>query len=261
MNVNVKIDFSKAKKLISQLSGTEFKTAVAKSLTDSAFEARKSVQSQMRSKFDRVTPYMLRSIQVKPATPTRMSAVVEPTYMGGKGVDPAKVMQHQVFGGKRSVKASERAFQRLGILQPGYSIVPGEACRLDAYGNIERGFMVQLVSYFGGFSEQGYKANMTDKRKQKLADRGVTTRGFKTINGVVYFVAWGRLRSGRTSHLPYGIWAKTGIHGSIVKPVIMFVKTPSYAARIDFRDAPVKLAQDKFNTRLRYHMRTILESR
>lgn len=261
MQIKVTTDFSKAFKLLAQLSGGEIRKATAKALTDVAFEARKAVQQEMDRSFDRVTPYIRRSISVKPATSENLVAIVEPRYQGGKGVDPSNVLRASIYGGQRKQKASERAFLRVGILQPGYSIVPGDACPLDQYGNIKGSFVVQLISYFQAFGEQGYKANMTDRRKANLAKIGVSAGGYKTINGVQYFVATGKLRSGKSSHLHAGIWSRTGIHGSDVKPIIMFVRTPTYRKRLDFYGRPVKAALDKFNPRFRYHMRNIIEGK
>jgi hypothetical protein len=261
MQLTVKTDFSKALRLMARLSGPELRMATAKALTDAAFEGRKAVQSEMDRSFDRVTPYIRRSITVSPARPDKLEAVVAPRYQGGKGVDPQNVLRATVFGGARKQKASEKAFARVGILQPGYSIVPGSAAPLDAYGNIKGGFIVQLISYFQAFSEQGYKANMTSKRRANLAKVGRSAGGYKTINGVQYFVSQGKLRGNKASHLHPGIWSRSGIHGSTVKPILMFVRTPSYAKRLDFFDRPGKAALDKFNPRFRYHMRTILETR
>ena len=261
MDVKLTVDFSKAQALIARLSGPELQTAAVAALNDAAFEARRVVQANIDASFDRPTPYVRRSIQVTKATVDRPSAVVEPKYPGGKGVDPQSILRASVFGGERRLKRAERALQRVGILLPGYAMVPGEACQLDAYGNIKGGFIVQLLSYFQAFGEQGYKANMTAKRRDKLAARGVSTRGYRTIGGVEYFVAWGKLRSGRSSHLHYGIWSRTGTHGAVVKPVIMFVRTPRYGVRLDFFTKPVAAAQAAFDRRLRFHMRTLLEAK
>ena len=258
MQITVTTDFSKANKLLAQLSGSQIRIATAKALTDAAFEARKVVQQEMDRSFDRVTPYIRRSITVKPATPDNLLAIVEPRYQGGKGIDPQNVLQAEVFGGQRKHKGSERALMRVGILQPGYSIVPGGACPLDQYGNIKGSFIVHLISYFQAFGEQGYKANMTARRKANLAKVGRSAGGFKNIGGVEYFVASGKLRSGKSSHLHAGIWSRTGIHGSNVKPILMFVRTPTYRKRLDFFDKPVAAALAKFNPRLRYHLRNII---
>lgn len=261
MQINVTTDFDKAYQLLNRLSGPQARDAMAKALTDAAFEARKVVQSNMGTSFDRVTPYIKNSIRVVPATSDKLTARVEPKYMGGKGVDPEEVLRAEVFGGQRRKKRSEAAMERAGILPGGFSMVPGGACPLDQYGNIKGAFIVQLISYFQAFGQQGYSANMTDKRKAKLAGVATTAKGYKSINGVVYFVSYGKLRSGRGgSHLHPGIWSKTGIHGVDVKPIIMFVKQASYTKRLDFFDAPVRAALDKFNPRLRYQLRKIIES-
>ncbi|WP_114968536.1 hypothetical protein [Rhodoferax ferrireducens] len=262
MKIKMEVDFTKALKLIRQLSGPQIKTATAAALNDAAFEGRKIVQAEMSASFDGVTPYLKKSIQVEKATPESLVATVAPRYMGGKGVDPQNILRASIYGGQRKHKASEVAFARAGILPAGYSIVPGEQCPLDQYGNIKGGFMVQLISYFQAFGEQGYKANMTARRKANLAKAGRSAAGFKTINGVAYFLGHGKLRSGRGgNHLHPGIWSKTGTHGADVKPIIMFVKRPFYKARLDFFGKPIKAAIDKFNPRLRYRIRNILEGK
>jgi hypothetical protein len=185
--------------------------------------------------FDRPTPYITRSIKITTwAKRDALRAVIEPAYMGGKGVDPQNVLRAEVFGGPRKLKRSEVALQRIGVLQPGFITVPGQACPLDDFGNIKGSFLVQLLSYLQAFGEQGYRANMTDKRKRRLAKYGKSERGFRTINGVEYFVSHGRLRGGVGSWLHPGIWARSGIHGSTLKPILMFVRAATYKPRFDF---------------------------
>lgn len=115
---------------------------------------------------------------VRKATPERLSVEIEPTYFGGKGVDPQKILQAQEFGGARRDKRSEAALRRIGILPSGYQTAipetpyPGSD---DGRGNIRGGFLVKLLSYFQAMGEQGYKANMTDRRKARL-HKGTKTR-------------------------------------------------------------------------------------
>lgn len=246
MQINVKIDISSTMRQL-DLAQKQARFALAGAMNDTAFKVRDAVKGEMEQRFDRPTPYILRSIQVtKRASRDDLRAVIEPRYMGGKGVDPSNVLRASVTGGARKQKASERAFNRAGVLPNGYSMVPGEQCPLDQFGNIKGSFLVQLLSYFQAFGEQGYKANMTDRRKASLAKMGRSAAGYKTINGVVYFVAYGRLRSGRTSHLHPGIWAKSGTHGVIVKPIIMFVRQPVYRKAIDLDVIGQRVVQATF---------------
>ena len=222
-----------------------FATSRALNITANAY--RDEVRQELRRVFDRVTPYIVNTFKVRRYSTRELLEVdIGPTYIGGKGADPEKVLEAQILGGPRRLKASERALQRVGILPAGYYTVPGQAAPLDAFGNIRGSFLVQLISYFQAFSEQGYKANMTAKRKAALAKRGVSERGFKTINGVEYFVAYGRLRGGQTRHLHPGIWSRSGIHGSNVKPVLMFVKPPMYKPRLNVTPVAERVVQRVF---------------
>ena len=63
----------------------------------------------------------------------------------------------------------------------------------------------------------------------------------------------------RTRHLAPGIWAKSGTHGSNVRPILMFVKGTNYSKRLDIFDQPVKDALAKFEPRFRYHMHNLIE--
>lgn len=262
MKFKVEVDFSKANALFARLTGPEAKQAMAEALNDAAWEGRRVLQQEVERSFDRPTPYIRRSIQVsRKATPDKLEAVVSAEYMGGKGIEPEKILQAEIFGGPRRPKRSEVALRRVGILPDGYFLVPGQACPLDQYGNVKGSFIVQLISYFQAFGEQGYRANMTDRRKAKLRNKGKTERGYATTMGVRYFISYGKLRSGPTEHLHPGIWSAKGIHDSNVEPILMFVKAPSYRKRLDFFGKPVQAAIDKFNPRLRFRMRSILERR
>lgn len=268
MEISVQIDFSKTVDLMNKLSTQGVDAAMSKALNDSAFAARSTIQKGMDTSFDRVTPYIRKSVWMTPATPEKLEASVAPTYFGGKGVDPQKILQAEVFGGSRRLKRSEVALRNAGVLPVGYVTVPGGACPLDGYGNIKGSFLVQLISYFQASPEQGHRANMTKKRKKGLAKVGKTEHGYKTINGVVYILSHGSIPGGkgvhdrmnRTLHLAPGIWAKSGIHGSTLKPILMFVKGTNYAQRLDIFGKPVEDALAKFEPRFRYHMRNIIEA-
>lgn len=262
MQFKVEVDFSKAKALLARLSGPETRQAVAEALNDAAWEGRRVLQQEVERSFDRPTPYIRRSIQVsRKATADRLESVVSAEYMGGKGIEPEKILRAEIFGGQRRAKRSEVALRRVGILPEGYAIVPGQKAPLDDYGNVRGSFIVQLISYFQAFGEQGYRANMTDKRKANLLNKGKSAGGYAKTLGVRYFISYGKLRSGPTEHLHPGIWSARGTHDVDIEPILMFVKTPSYRPRLDFFGKPVQAAVDKFNPRLRYRMRSILERR
>lgn len=240
---------------LAKLSGQQAKQAYAEGLNDGGFHARREWQGELRDQFDRPTPYILKSVYVRKAAPDRLSVEIEPTYFGGKGVDPQKILQAQEYGGPRNDKRSESALRRIGILPAGYQTAipetpfPGSD---DGRGNVRGGFLVRLLSYFQALGEQGYKANMTDRRKARLH------KGTKDREGVRFFVAYGRLRSGPTQHLAPGIWAATGTQGGVVRPVLMFVRNGSYESRISrLRVAERADLQPYIERRIRYRIRKL----
>lgn len=254
MRFSIQFDgIEKVRKHLEQLSGQQAREAFAKALNDTAYNARRAVQTEMASVFDRPTPYIVRSVQVRQATADKLTATVEPTYYGGKGVDPQQILRAQEFGGRRGDKRSEVALRRAGILPAGWQTAiprqpfPGSD---DGRGNIKGSFLVQLLTYLQAMGEQGYKANMSAKRKQALQ------RGTAKQVGRRYFVAYGRLRSGGTQHLAPGIWAAMGPGGVDVRPVLMFVKPGAYRPLLGMdRIAQQSGTGEYMARRLRYRIR------
>ena len=241
--------------------------AYAKALNDTGFEIRRAMQDEMRAVFDRPTDYILRIPFVRMATATKLSVTIEPTYMGGKGIDPQKILDAQSWGGRRRDKRSEVAFKRAGILPNGYQTAipaqpyPGSD---DGKGNLRGPFLVQLISYFQAFGEQGYKANMSAQGYKRVH------RGTKKQSGRRYFVTYGKTRGGpritqkgeqdeRTAHLSPGIWAASGTGGAVVRPVLMFVRpNRGYAPKFDMAKVAQRAdAEAYLGRRIRFRLREV----
>lgn len=215
--------------------GKQVVFASAKALTQTAHAVNGDLKTEMqKSMAGGATAYTLRAFKVTGARKDKLEAVVELRRDSpGKGSIWERAIGHLFTGGSRDTKRMERAFSGAGILPFSYVMVPASnswAMPLDGNGNAPRGLIVQLIAYFKAFGEQGYKANMTDKRRAKLANVGRTGAGYRAINGVVYFVSQGK---GRGQHLPAGIWAKRGTHGSDIAPVFLFVRPGRYGKMFD----------------------------
>ncbi|MCS4508905.1 hypothetical protein [Xylophilus ampelinus] len=254
MRIGVDVDgLGKAKDLLAKLSGPQARQAYAKAINDTAFQVRRAMQTEMRKVFDRPTPFILSSPRVRMATADSLVADIEPTYAGGKGVDPQKVLQTQTLGGRRRDKRSESALRRVGILPRGYQTAiprtpyPGSD---DGRGNIRGPFLVQLLSYFQAQGEQGYRSNMNDKGRARVQ------RGTARQAGRRYFVSYGKLRGGAGAHLPPGIWAAAGPGGVDVRPVLMFVRIGNYQRRLSMeRIAQTAQVDEYMARRMRFRIR------
>lgn len=253
--MKVDIQITGIKELISKMSDLEKSQvpfAMAKALTKTAQDVQAAEVKVLQSSLDRPTPYTLKSLYVKPATKKDLSAMVyfKDKSSAGKGNPAANYIQPQVQGGKRNLKRFESALRRIGVLPNGMYVAPGSDCPLDAYGNIPASFIVQILSYMRAFGEQGYKANITDKRKAALA------KGSKRRQGFEYFVSYGKGTWSGRQHLPPGIWKRVGFaQGSAIKPMMMFVKEPSYSKRFPFYETAQKVIDQKLKDNFNEAMR------
>jgi hypothetical protein len=223
--------------LASQMQGArkqvDFAARVA--LTRTAQKAVPAVQHEMRDVFRNPTPYTLAGLRVEPATKTRLTATVMLKDEATKATPAAKYMLPQIRGGQRGQKRFERALQAVGAMPAGFRAVPGAGARLDAFGNMSRGQIVQLLAYFRAFPEAGYKANMTAEARARLA------RGSKRKQGYAYFVG----RPG--DRLPLGIYQRTNFaFGSAIKPVLLFVRSAVYTERFDMEYVVEKTVEKEF---------------
>jgi hypothetical protein len=188
----------------------------------------KDVRAEMRDSFDRPTPYTLNSVrQYGLATRDKLETTVDFKATGRTGgIDPDLYLRWQVNGGERRLKRYERALRSIGVLPGGYVTVPGAGAKIDAYGNMSQGQIVQILSYFRAFLETGYKANATAASRSRLA------RGTRTRLGFRYFV--GRPGTGRGA---LGIYQVVRIGPGVTEllPVLIFVRSTNYQRRLDLQ--------------------------
>lgn len=218
--------------------------AVVKALTRTAKHAQQTVRDEMVRVFDRPTPYALNSTYVKPATKDNPVSSVYLKYDASKGTPATKFLSAQIDGGTRSHKRFEAALQRIGVLPDGWYVVPGKAARLDAYGNWSRGQIVQVLSYFQAFGEQGYRANTTAEKRAKMK------RGTRSKRGVAYFAVLPGRRASRA--LQPGIYLQTYFaKGSAIQPIAIFVENATYRRRLDFHGTVERVAVTQYPLELR----------
>lgn len=269
MDLTVHVDLSEVSDRL-KAAPDKAKKISAKILTSAAYDINANIKAAMRDRFrGGATPYSLRAFNVIKATEDKLESRVELRQDSpGKGTEYNKALAHLFNGGNRAWKRMEGAFLKIGALPAGYIMVPGAACPLDQFGNAPASFIRQLLSYLGAAEiNAGYRANMTDKRKSKLANIGKTESGYKTINGVIYFISrgpgnWFGSRSwkfGRSQHLPMGIWRKSGIHGVKTDPVFLFVRQGTYSKVIDLERIARDYQETKFNAMAGRHLKSIME--
>jgi hypothetical protein len=230
MEISIKVDgLDKVNGSIKEL-GKQFPGAVAKALTFTAERVKTRLVSEMKTVFDRPTPYTLNSLYLKSATASSLSSEVFLKDAMSKGPGAAKWLGPEIFGGDRNLKRSEKAFQFSGVLPSGMYAMPGANAELDAYGNMSRGQIMRMLSYFRSAEmTAGYSANTTAKKKAAMA------KGTRSSLGITYFAL-----KKRRGNLPPGIYSKVA---NRIKPVLVFTKKPSYKPRFNY----YKIGEDTVN--------------
>lgn len=245
--------------------------AVSLGVNTTGQEVKAAIKDAMPRVFDRPTPFTLNALQLTPGTKAQPEATVWFRDHRESTKSVARVENYltpEVYGGARRLKAFEKALQAAGVMPAGTIAVipnaPSWGIRIDQYGNLAHGLIGQLLSYFGAAQRTaGYTANSTAETRAKRARRG-RKDGKLVINGVEYFFSKGagstfmsRAKAGGipvTQELDAGIWARRGVHGRDLAPVILFVKPANYTPRLPF----FQIAQSTVEKRLAVNLEAAL---
>ena len=226
MIITVKHDLDTTlRSLMGEQKQVLFGTAMA--LTQTAKDIETAEYKEMRDVFDRPTPLTMNSLYVVAAKPTRLQAIVGIKDTITKGVPASKYLQASMTGGVRALKKHEVALRSVGLLPDGHYAVPGSGAEIDAFGNMKRSQIVQILAYFKTFGAAGYTANMTEQSRKRFERKQGRA---KAAGNAQFFV--GRPADGK---LPLGIWQRYQYaRGTAIKPIILFVRGVSYEKIFDF---------------------------
>lgn len=211
---------------LKQLQGNAPNRALAQALNNMAKETISPLQAEVASVFDRPTPFTTNAFRIDYAKPGSLEAAVsvkDEKSGSSKGQAPEDWFAPQVYGGERRLKASERWLRQAGILPAGKYVAPGPGARLDAYGNMSRGHIQQVLSGLRAFDLSGSDHNATD-----------SSRSLAKGHASAFFV----LRKGKR---PIGIAER---RGKAMQLVLLFVSTPNYAPRFDFHKVVRQVAEN-----------------
>lgn len=224
---------------------TRYAAAVA--LNRTLFAVKEAEAAEMDRVFDRPTPYVRKSVRVLKLDlrdeRSEGRVMIDSDYYSERGVPAEKILRTQILGGDRHQKRFEVALRRAHIMYADEVAVPSPHAPRDRYGNVPGSYITKLLSYLRAFSEQGYKANITDRRRAALK------AGTRRSRGVEFFVSggpgtWygaGAWRQGRSQNLHRGIWMKTHTgFGAAIKPIFFFVDAANYERRFKFYDVATR---------------------
>ena len=212
----------------------------SQAINASLANARQALQQRAGEVFEAPTPYTVRGLAtVVGAKPRGMegSIALATQATAAGNLPPGKPLRAEVQGGPRRLKRSEVLLQRAGVLPAGYLTVPGRGARLDAYGNMARGQILEILSWFKTYGVRQEGATRRNSWRDNLTDPGRERkrRGTRSRVGVEYFA----VGPGQRRLVP-GIYRRQlagrymGPVGQRPEAVMIFVRRAVYAQRLDF---------------------------
>jgi hypothetical protein len=230
MQVDIKLEgLDKVIKNLNDIEKKHLPFVLSKTINNVAQKIKKAEVEEMKSVFDRPTPWVLNGLYIQSSTKTNLSAEVffKDRSAMAKGTPLSELIKPQVHGGTREFKRSER------LLGNKYW-VPGAKVRLNKYGNVSGGQITQVLSVLKR-SVDPYQ-NITARSMK---------RNKKPRN---YFMIRNKSRNLRP-----GIWERTS--KGHVKPILMFVRRPGYRARLNFYGIGRRIAVEQMVTTFHQNMR------
>jgi hypothetical protein len=243
--MRLSIDTSDARRMAADVRalGRQAQFANVVALTRTAVEVKAAEQEEMRSVFDRPTPFTLNAIYVKGATKSAPEAVVgikdDNTVLSRVSTTPNRVLSAEIEGGNRALKRFEKSMQIAGYMPKGWFAVPGRFARLDGYGNLSRGQIIQILSQLRITLTAGYDRNLSFDPKKKA-------RAVRRAGGQFFALPDGR------GKLRPGIYQRrdSGLGSAAPRPVVIFVKRVAYRKLFDFHGVARRAAEVYYPAKL-----------
>lgn len=245
---------TKASTIIDKIVQKQLPFAISKAINDTAPLVVKGLKEEMVRVFDNPTPYTINSvIFLKRATKQDQTAKIIIKDFTGKGTPPVKFLKPQIFGGNRNAKSSEVQMREKGILKDDMYWVPGKGVRLNSYGNITGAQMVKILSAIQAFREVGYFANQTAESLKR------NKRAMKNLIVIKDFNNRSKLLPG-VYQLTKPVRTKSGTRYKGLKPILIFIKKPTYKPRFRFYDVGQSIFDREINERFTQSMQYALST-
>ena len=194
--MQVELDSAQARRLLESISRARSRAKTA-TLNAVAFSLQRHMRWQMGQVFDRVTPYMVRSVRVNKAGAT--SPVAEVGFFHSSGKSVIRAIAHHTTGGQRRFKGFEGLLGGRDLIATGDQAAPTQSSRRNAHGNMSPSTIRTMI---GGI------------KKPKDGGRFFAIRD-------------------DSSNLPAGIYRRTGGKARHISMVMRFIDRSSYRKRLD----------------------------
>jgi hypothetical protein len=153
--IGVSFDTSVLERKFTRLEREQLPFAMALTLTWTARDMQEAEKRAMPQEYDRPTRFTVEGVFFKAATKTKLEAFVFLRNEATKGTPPVKYLAPGVYGGGRGAKRYEKALRNIGAIKGNEVTVPASGAKLNAYGNVSTGTIVQMLANLGANTLSG----------------------------------------------------------------------------------------------------------
>lgn len=218
-------------------SDRRLQSALAEALNNTAREIGDAWKAEIQARIDRPTPMTRNAVRRTRADVGRLWVDISLNRQApGGGIPPSIYLATQEQGGGRDRKLFELALQRSGAMPNGYRVVPGKYAKLDSFGNISRGQIVQVLNQLAHLDvlTVGYRKVIGRSKAKRAAAAARRGRQYVPI----------LQREGR---LHPGIYERKG---DLLLPVFFFVSATQYKRRLSLMERGEAVAQAAFGPKV-----------
>lgn len=231
MQLNIKVEgLGQVRNLLAN-TAKQVNFAASKALNTTAFAINTKIKADMASAFaGGATAYSLRAFKVARADKNNLTALVSLRDDNqGAALPYNKALGHLFTGGQRKYKKIEGMLRARKLIPNNLTIAPGDAMRLDRFGNMEKGQLTELMTMLLARPSTMRTIRKTGKGKlPKMIDYFVVQPGAKTrLHPGIYK----RIETGKTS---------------AIDAMILYIKPINYRKFIDLQKIGTEVATKTF---------------
>jgi hypothetical protein len=226
MNITI-TGIAELRETLASFSDRRFESALAEAINETGKAVRDEWGGQLHTRIDRPTALTKGAAVLRRADVGRLVAEVEirDSIKGSDALPPSVYLEPHEFGGDRQTKKFERALVAKGSMPAGHKAVPGQYAQLDAFGNVSRRQIVQVLNQLGADLSVGYKRVISANQAKRDKSAARAGRTYVAIPRAV-------------GTLEAGIYQR---QGRALLPVFFFVARTIYGRRLQLQDHAARM--------------------
>lgn len=223
---------SELRGMLREFSDRRVAAAISTSLTRAAKEMSAEWQQQINLRIHKPNPRTKSATTFESATANTLQARVLVKDQQS-GTSAAEYLAPNEYAGSRNIKKFEAALQASGAMPRGWVTVPGLGAEFDAYGNVSRSLIVQVITQLGTDYSPGYARVIPKTVAGRLAAAARKGKSFIAIQPI----------ESQPMSISAGIYrVQNKGFGNVLTSIFLFRRAATYRKSLDLQAHAIRQA-------------------